>query len=262
MIVQLKFQSPSVWRFKKLPMPDKIIALVPAAGVGARAGTIAPKQYASVAGKPMIAHTLAALLSCEQIESIAVIVSPEDSFAKAFIPAHPRIEMLFFGGESRAETVLNGLAQLRRRYSDSVWVLVHDAARCCISTNDIESLIARCVSEPDGQGGILAVPVTDSLKASVASKNQTAPRIARAVARDTLWQALTPQMFRLGALHGALQCSILTDITDEASAMECCGHHPLLIQGKRSNIKVTYPEDFALAAMILSANTKCDEGEW
>ncbi len=233
-------------------MSAAIVALVPAAGVGARAGAPIPKQYWPVRGEPMLCHTLRALAQVPRIGSICVVVAPSDALAIHYTGPATRSTVAAVGGASRAETVRNGLAVLAQTYADDSWVLVHDAARCCVTPRAINALIDRCME--DTVGGVLAVPVADTLKAVAA---HTGPaRVAHTVAREGLWQAQTPQMFRLGALRAALAEASLASVTDEASAMEAAGQHPLLVMGETTNLKVTLPQDFVMAELILSQRIK------
>ena len=156
----------------------------------------------------------------------------------------PRLQVLGTGGESRAETVRKTLAALRTEFADDTWVLVHDAARCCVSAALIERLINAC--EDDVCGGLLALPAPDTLKQSDGNA-----RSAKTIDRSQVWYAQTPQMFRLGALFSALSIADLATITDEASAMERAGFTPKLVLGATTNLKVTYPEDFMVAEAIL-----------
>jgi 2-C-methyl-D-erythritol 4-phosphate cytidylyltransferase len=225
-----------------------MLALVPAAGVGARAGAPIPKQYWLIRGEPMLCHTLRALAQVSRIDAICVVTAPTDGLAAQYVGAATRSTVAAVGGASRAETVRNGLTVLAASYAEDSWVLVHDAARCCITPRAMNTLIDRCLVDP--VGGLLAVPVADTLKAVA---EHTGPaRVARTVPREGLWQAQTPQMFRLGALRAALAGASLASITDEASAMEAAGHHPLLVMGEAANLKVTLPQDFIMAELILS----------
>ncbi|MFM8576295.1 MAG: 2-C-methyl-D-erythritol 4-phosphate cytidylyltransferase [Limnohabitans sp.] len=222
-------------------------ALIPCAGSGSRAGTAQPKQYQPVAGQPMVMHTLQALAAVPGIASGWVILSPADDFVwpQTGWPAHFR--RLPCGGASRAESVFKGLqAMLGAGLSGQDWVLVHDAARCLVTPAEVQRLIDAC--REDAVGGLLALPLPDTLK------TEAGGRVQQTVAREHNWLAQTPQMFRLQALHDALAAvagSGFAGITDEASAMERLGLQPRLVEGSAQNFKVTYPADFALAEAVL-----------
>ncbi|MGQ0710163.1 MAG: 2-C-methyl-D-erythritol 4-phosphate cytidylyltransferase [Rhodoferax sp.] len=220
----------------------RLWVLLPCAGSGSRSGATGPKQYATVAGRPMVLHTLDAFLACSEIAGVLVAVSPGDNFWHgANTPARVRVAPC--GGETRAHSVANGLQVLREGGAqEHDWVLVHDAARCLITPELILTLVAAC--RDDAVGGLLALPVPDTIKQAQQG------RVCATVERGDKWLAQTPQMFRLGALQQALQQPGAT-ITDEASAMEAAGHNPKLVVGSARNFKVTYPQDFALADAVL-----------
>ena len=219
-------------------------AIVPAAGSGARFGAEKPKQYLDLLGRPLIYHTLAALLACKDIERVWVVISPDDAEWNRhdWSALGSRLEVLRCGGATRADSVGNGLQAAAMVATDNDWILVHDAARPCIGAEMLARMIRELADDP--VGGILAVPVADTLK-----RADAAQRIAATEPRDGLWQAQTPQMFRYGLLCEALEkCRA---VTDEAGAVEALGHAPKLVLGDATNLKVTYPADLALAAMIL-----------
>jgi 2-C-methyl-D-erythritol 4-phosphate cytidylyltransferase len=233
---------------------SRCFALVPCAGSGSRAGTAQPKQYEAIAGKSMVMHTLSALGSVERLSQVVVVISPDDSHAWPQAPEWPaHFQRIACGGATRAESVFNGLTQLLeegRRNSQGVqahdWILVHDAARCLITSVEINRLIDACLD--DEVGGLLAIPLPDTLKAAVNG------RVSQTLPREDKWLAQTPQMFRAGQLHAALQAKHTENfegITDEASAMELAGFWPKLVVGSPHNFKVTYPPDFALAEDLL-----------
>ena len=219
-------------------------ALIPAAGVGQRAGTAEPKQYAPLLGKPMLMHTIAAFAAAPSITATHVVVSPEDEWIETLggsgFPANCQIHRV--GGATRAASVLNGLRAIEADTND--WVLVHDAARPCITPAMIEGLITAL--RDDEVGGLLALPVADTVKRA----NDTG-RVSETISRDGLWLAQTPQMFRIGLLREALQ--EFSDVTDEAGAIERAGFKPKLVAGHACNIKVTYLADFEFAATYVSA---------
>ncbi|KGM39375.1 2-C-methyl-D-erythritol 4-phosphate cytidylyltransferase [Aquabacterium sp. NJ1] len=235
----------------------RAFALVPCAGVGERAGVGGPKQYHPIAGKAVVAHTLAALAAVPRLAATLVVLSPGDTQFEQHVPGfegeHGWVARV--GGASRAESVANGLGELLARGAQPHdWVLVHDAARCLIQPDWVERLIDAC--EDDEVGGLLALPLADTLKAAVVG-SQGEARVQATVDRAGKWAAQTPQMFRLGLLRPAL-LSALADpetaaaITDEASAIEALGHQPRLVQGAYDNFKVTWPGDFALAERLLA----------
>ncbi len=221
-------------------------AIVPAAGSGSRFGAEKPKQYLELLGRPLIYHTLQALTAHPDIARVWVVLAPDDPWWPQYdwSPLGPKLETVRCGGATRAESVNNGLQAAAMVAADDDWVLVHDAARPCISAAMLDALLSELASDP--VGGILAVPVADTLKRADGSQ-----RVAATEPRDGLWQAQTPQMFRYGKLVEALErCR---DVTDEAGAIEAMGLQPRLVRGDSTNLKVTYPADLALAAMILRA---------
>ncbi|KQW67828.1 2-C-methyl-D-erythritol 4-phosphate cytidylyltransferase [Methylibium sp. Root1272] len=228
------------------PESPRCYALVPCAGVGERAGAGGPKQYREIAGRTVVAHTLAALARVPRLSGTLVVVALDDREFEAHAPA-AQAWVARVGGVTRAASVLNGLQALAGRGArDDDWVLVHDAARCLLQPADVERLIVAC--EGDAVGGLLALPVADTLK-----REGTGPgegRVAATVERRAMWQAQTPQMFRLGLLHEAL-IAAGDAVTDEASALEALGHAPRLVPGALENFKLTWPADFALAERLL-----------
>jgi 2-C-methyl-D-erythritol 4-phosphate cytidylyltransferase len=222
----------------------KCYALVPCAGVGERAGTEGPKQYRPIAGKSVVAHALAALARVPRITRTLVVLAPGDrDFA-----AHARgfdgwVEPC--GGATRAASVAAGLAALARHgVQPHDWVLVHYAARCLVTPAAIDRLIDACAG--DAVGGLLAMPLADTLKQSGAGD-----RVIATLDRSDKWMAQTPQMFRLGLLQRAL-AEAGERVTDEAAAVEALGHAPRLVRGEPDNFKLTWPADFALAARLLN----------
>jgi len=221
--------------------PD-LYALVPCAGIGARAGAAGPKQYAPVAGRSLVAHTLDALAGVTRVKAVMVVLSPDDTVFAQHAPGFAGW-VSPGGGATRADTVTQGLRDLLARGArPHDWVLVHDAARCLVRPEWIDTLIDTCL--PDAVGGLLALPVPDTLK------READGRVGATVDRAGMWQAQTPQMFRLGMLLDALTHAGGA-VTDEASAIERAGHRPLLVAGALENLKVTWPADFALAERLL-----------
>ena len=219
------------------------VAIVPAGGRGARFGSVAPKQYSLIAGRTVLEHTLNALQKCATIERIFVNVQSDDANAEAVVAAHANVTLLRTAGSTRAETVQNALKDISRLVRRDAWVLVHDAARPCVSSGDLNRLISQAGAHP--VGGLLASPVSDTLKRANAEGEVT-----ETVPRDGMWRAQTPQMFRYETLAHALASS--PDVTDEAQAIEALGMSPLLVAGSARNIKITLPEDAELAAYYLA----------
>jgi len=224
--------------------PARLWALIPCAGTGSRAGSEGPKQYQPIAGKPMVLHTLAAFAAVRRLAGVLVVVSEGDGF---FEHQDATVLIAACGGSTRAGSVFNGLSVLLERgAAPGDWVLVHDAARCLITPEQIDALIDAC--QGDTVGGLLALKLPDTLKREVDG------RVAQTVDRGDKWLAQTPQMFRIGGLQRALQAAG-PSVTDESSAMEFVGQSPLLVEGSAQNFKVTYPQDFALAQAVLLARS-------
>ena len=219
-------------------------AVVPAAGVGKRMQADRPKQYLPLAGKTVIEHTLQRLLDSAAFQAVAVAISVEDPYwLELPIAAHPAV-LTAPGGKERADSVLSALQTLQGRAADQDWVLVHDAARPCLTSADIHLLIDSLQNHP--VGGILALASHDTLK------HVDGDTITASVDRSHIWRALTPQMFRYGMLRHALQQTAGNSaVTDEASALELLGHQPKIVAGRPDNIKITRPEDLALAQFYM-----------
>jgi len=225
----------------------RFYALVPCAGVGQRAGTARPKQYAPVAGRPVVAHTLAALAAVPELAATLVVLSPQDAAFEAAVPgfAGARGWVARVGGATRAASVAAGLSALRERGASAAdWVLVHDAARCLLRPAWVQALVAAC--RDDAVGGLLALPLADTLKQADAQGRSSATLDRRAK-----WLAQTPQMFRIGLLQRALAAAG-DAVTDEASAIEALGLAPRLVAAPMENFKLTWPADFALAERLLA----------
>ena len=221
-------------------------ALIPAAGGGARMAAELPKQYLPLLGRPMIYHAVKALCAAPQIERVYVVLAPQDAHWaqhdwQAFAA---KLQVLHVGGDTRAQSVQNGLEAMRPHCEREDWVLVHDAARPCLSPRHLGRLIEEIGA--DEVGGLLAMPVADTLKRADAQA-----RVLRTEPRENLWQAQTPQMFRHGLLLQALQSMGHEAPTDESRAIERMGLSPKLVASDGSNLKVTYPEDLVLAQLIL-----------
>ena len=224
---------------------SRIFALVPCAGTGSRAGTHGPKQYERIAGQPMVWHTLAAFGAVKRIARTVVVVAPGDGFFERNATSALVVPC---GGATRAGSVKNGLYELTRvGATEQDWVLVHDAARCLVTPQLVDSLIDACVG--DAVGGLLAHRLADTLKVEAEG------RAVETIDREDKWLAQTPQMFRIGMLMQALERAG-AGVTDEASAIESLGHKPLLVPGGSQNFKVTYPDDFALAEAVLKGRQR------
>jgi len=224
--------------------PQRHVALIPAAGVGARMGASSPKQYLQIGGKPMLRHTIDAFRSSPLIAHTYVVVSPDDPFIGGVAPPDG-VTVLRCGGATRMESIRNGLRILRDSVAAEDWILVHDAARPGLDAELIERLIVETGEHP--AGGLLALPVVDTVKRSDAGRVAT-------VSRDGLWLAQTPQMFRYGLLCRALDAALdPSAITDDASAVEALGLAPKLVEGHPRNLKVTLPADVRIAEMYLAA---------
>jgi 2-C-methyl-D-erythritol 4-phosphate cytidylyltransferase len=222
-------------------------AIVPAAGCGRRFGGDLPKQYLPLAGATVMEHSLRRLLAVPRLQHIVVVLHPEDQRWRALdVFNDPRISTAA-GGAERCHSVLNGLRQLQAQNRRSDWVLVHDVARPCCPRADIERLLEQLAAHP--AGGLLAVPVSDTIKRADAQR-----QVQETVDRSALWQAQTPQLFRfpllLDALNHCLGLGLL--VTDEAQAIEALGWQAQVVEGSRCNIKITRPEDLALAEYLLS----------
>jgi 2-C-methyl-D-erythritol 4-phosphate cytidylyltransferase len=222
----------------------KFWAVVPAAGVGKRMNADRPKQYLELAGKAVIEHTLSRLLQANVFSAVAVAISAEDPYWPELDIGKHELIITAPGGKERADSVLSGLKAIREQAKDDDWVLVHDAARPCLTTGDIQLLIDTLVN--DDVGGILALSSHDTLK-NVQDKD-----IISTLDRRTIWRALTPQMFRYGMLKSALEKTEGDQrVTDEASALELIGFTSKIVEGRPDNIKITQPEDLALAQFYM-----------
>lgn len=233
-------------------MTDKpsIHALIPAAGRSVRFGGTTLKQYAHLNGSPVIAHSIEAISAHPMVASVTVALAEDDGiFDELVRPAYSAVQTAT-GGDSRAQTVLNGLQAILSREPGCEWVLVHDAARPCLSRDALNRLVKAGLASKDG--AIMAVPVSDTLK--WAGEDSC---IERTVDRSRCWVAQTPQMFRAkqlaDELHDALEAGL--NPTDESAAMERAGHRPLLVNGSTTNIKITGAEDLELAEFILQQQT-------
>ena len=232
-----------------MPADPAYWAIVPAAGSGTRMGAALPKQYLRLGARTVLEHSLDTLLAVEAISGVVLVVAPDDNTWQSIRPRYAEQSLeVVVGGAQRCHSVLNGLEALAGKAAPTDWVLVHDAARPCVRRDDILALMSGM--DADSDGGLLGVPVADTMKRVAADG-----RVTATVDRGGLWHALTPQMFRLEALRAALRQAIAANslVTDEASAMELAGYRPLMVQGHRDNIKITLPADLALAAFYLQA---------
>lgn len=221
-------------------MPERYHAVVPAAGGGTRLGAEVPKQYLDLGGETMLHRTIEALLAESRLQSVVVVVSPDDERRPVAGRFDARVRFAAVGGTTRADSVAAGIEQLDADADD--WVLVHDAARPGLSA----MALARLIDEvgDDAVGGLLALPIADTVK-----RCDDEGRVCATVDRERLWAAQTPQMFRVGVLRQALSGERL-GITDEASAVERLGLRPLLVRGEPTNFKVTLAEDLAMASAL------------
>lgn len=224
----------------------RYFALIPAAGIGARMGAECPKQYLPIAGKPMLRHTVDAFLAHASIAHVFVVVSDNDAYIDDIIPAAlSGVTVLRCGGATRKDSVLNGLQAMDAQVAGDDWILVHDAARPGLNGALLDSLISSVGNDP--VGGLLALPVVDTVKRLGANSVET-------VSREGLWLAQTPQMFRCALLSRAL--NEVQDVTDDASAIEALGFQPKLVEGHLRNLKVTLPSDIKIVEMFLNEDAE------
>jgi 2-C-methyl-D-erythritol 4-phosphate cytidylyltransferase len=234
-------------------MPDpelKMWIVVPAAGSARRMGAAVPKQYLPLAGRTVIEWSLAPFLQREQVSGVVVVLSEGDvRWSQTALAGHAKI-ITTAGGAERMNSVLAGLHALEARAAARDWVLVHDAARPCLSSADLDRLLTELAN--DEVGGLLAAPVVDTLK-----RADDQQRVEQTVPREKLWRALTPQMFRFELLQRALQSAVdnRVAVTDEAQAIEALGLRPKLVAGDADNVKITLPEDLPRAERILRARS-------
>lgn len=227
----------------------KFVVIVPAAGVGKRMQANCPKQYLTINNNTVLEHTVNKLLSHPQIEQVILSLDKNDQyFAQSPLVSHPDV-VCVNGGKERVDSVLNGLHAVNEQQYP--WVLVHDAARPCVSHQDINQLITQCLAH--NSGGVLATPVRDTMKRGyVASDTKTL--IETTVEREQLWHALTPQLYKTGELINAIEQALANTatITDESSAIEFANLPSLLVPGSSENIKITHPDDLLLAQFYLA----------
>jgi len=230
-------------------MLPRVRALVPAAGQSVRFGGTMPKQYVQLLGKPVLSRSIEAVRQHPAVVAVTVVLAANDRFYDELVrPVFPEVSTTS-GGDSRAQSVLNGLQYIRSIDAQCEWVLVHDAARPCLAAASLADLMLHGLASE--HGAILAIPVTDTLK-----RQQEPGRIGRTVNRSGLWAAQTPQLFPLDVLINSMQAAVRSRAqpTDEAEAMERAGFHPLLVQGSSSNFKLTCADDLPMAELILGRN--------
>ena len=237
--------------------PFNIWAIVPAAGIGRRMQSAIPKQYLKLLDRPVIEHSINRLLAVEQVSGVIVALQAGDPYWHEVLIRSEKPVLLAAGGKERCHSVMNALDVLSRTPgydATTAWALVHDAVRPCVSTDDIRQLIAQAAGTKSG--GLLAMPVRDTLK-----RQDDAQHVRTTVDRTGLWHALTPQLFACDSLKTALTSALAEGflVTDEASAMEHAGYHPLLVQGGEENIKITRPADLRLSALYLKMLSELTE---
>jgi 2-C-methyl-D-erythritol 4-phosphate cytidylyltransferase len=239
---------------------DKVWVVVPAAGIGKRMQSEIPKQYIKIKGKTILEHTLDCFINHPEVAGCVVALASEDPYWKSLSVHASEGDFPLYsveGGDERSESVAQALEYLSvvGKLKEDSWVMVHDAARPCLSQQDITRLLS--LKSEDGNGGILASPVRDTMKRAKSGQ----AIISHTESRDDLWHALTPQLFKLGELTTALEYCFENgiDVTDEASAMEAKNYKVSLIEGDSSNIKVTRPADIELATWLLSQKGETNE---
>jgi len=225
-------------------LKDKMYAIIVAAGSGQRFASDTPKQFLEIAGKLAIQHSIDAFAGIDDIEGIVLVMPKNQKLWQNIKLTANKPLMYTTGGLSRAESVLHGLKILAPSVQDVSWILVHDAARVCISQSDIQKLIQACNNE--NQGGLLVKAVNDTIKYS-----EDGSHVAKTINRNNLYAALTPQMFPYRQLVDVLENADMTRITDEASAFEQAGIKPLMVKGRSDNFKLTYADDLLMASFIL-----------
>lgn len=227
---------------------SKVIAIIPAAGIGSRMGEAVPKQYLKINGKPILQHTIERLAGYRLIDGIIIALAEDDTYFKKLelnldIPINTVV-----GGDERIHSVYNAARSLQTAVDNDDFFLVHDSVRPCVSFDDVDRLLIAAKQHPCG--GLLATPVTDTIK-----RMDQEHEVSETVDRENLWRALTPQVFRAAMLTQALKVRVhdyIHSVTDEASVMETQGHKPMIVEGRSDNIKITHTEDLKYAEIILS----------
>ena len=224
----------------------RIWAVIPAAGVGKRYSSDIPKQYLPLSGIPVLLHSINKLVKLDEIEEILVVLNPEDTFWEKLNFSHPKVKAIH-GGLQRCNSVNSALEELSGRAKKGDWVLVHDAVRPCISDSDLKKITS--IVNDEEVGGLLAFPILDTIKEVGENLD-----VQKTIPRGNLWSAMTPQIFRYEVLKQALEAAIMAgeSVTDEASAIEAIGLTPRIIQGEKTNIKITHPSDMVLAESIIN----------
>ena len=224
----------------------RIWAVIPAAGVGKRYSSDIPKQYLPLSGIPVLLHSINKLVKLDEIEEILVVLNPEDTFWEKLNLSHPKVKAIH-GGLQRCNSVNSALEELSGRAKKGDWVLVHDAVRPCISDSDLKKITS--IVNDEEVGGLLAFPILDTIKEVGENLD-----VQKTIPRGNLWSAMTPQIFRYEVLKQALEAAIMAgeSVTDEASAIEAIGLTPRIIQGEKTNIKITHPSDMVLAESIIN----------
>ncbi|NVK23690.1 MAG: 2-C-methyl-D-erythritol 4-phosphate cytidylyltransferase [Gammaproteobacteria bacterium] len=234
----------------------KLTVVIPAAGIGKRMQANQAKQYLILKGKTILQHTVERFIDLPYVDTIVVAIANNDSkFSDLDIANHSKVTTVF-GGKERADSVLQGLSVAQTNGSE--WVMVHDAARPCVTQSDIDNLYRQCLTQ--NSAGILASPVRDTMKkAKLVTDSST---IAETIDRTDMWHALTPQCAKTSELKGAIESQLDANglvnkqITDEASALELANKPVLLVTGSVKNIKITMPEDLELAEFYLTSENK------
>ncbi|WP_027847978.1 2-C-methyl-D-erythritol 4-phosphate cytidylyltransferase [Marinospirillum minutulum] len=244
-----------------LASSNRLWCLLPAAGIGQRMGSNLPKQYLPLAKKTLLEVTLERLHLAFPEAVLVLPLHAEDLWWPAvklrFLNRYPQAKLITcLGGKERADSVLNGLNALAKLAQPNDWVIVHDIARPCVTLQDLHQFYQALKDHP--VGGLLAAPVADTMKRgknlSNSASNTSIQEVCATLDRNQLWHALTPQMFRFNKLHSALSDGLAQglSLTDESSALEAAGYQPLLIPGRRDNIKITHPEDLPFAELLLT----------
>lgn len=221
--------------------------LIPSAGNGSRMRSAAPKQYLSLNGKPVLRHAIDTFEAMPIVSRVFIVIAAEDTYwSDELLQGCHKTQVLSCGGDSRAASVYQGLQAMMAHVDSDDWILVHDAARPGVDAQMVQRLIDAM--EPADIGGLLALPLADTLKRADASQH-----VSATIPREALWQAQTPQIFKVGMLQQALMSSLDRQPTDEAQAMEWAGHSPKLVLGDLKNLKITYPHDIAVVSALMQA---------